>query len=84
MSFITILTITITPIAGVMISDYYLSKTYEKTPKKINWTGVFSWITGVIVMLVMTSQIKNILGIIVASVVYYMLQKIIKSNAKNK
>ena len=78
MSFITILTITITPIAGVMISDYYLSKTYQEIPEKINWKGVISWVSGVIIMLVMTSQIKNILGIVIAALVYYILQKIIK------
>jgi cytosine permease len=75
MSFISLLTITITPIAGVMISDYFISKTYQKTPENVNWKGVFSWISGVVVMLVMTSQIKNILGIIVAAFVYFILKK---------
>ncbi|MGH1386972.1 cytosine permease [Kordia sp.] len=78
MNFITILTITITPIAGVMISDYYISKTYQETPENFNWKGIISWITGVTVMLVMTSQIKNILGIIVAALVYFILKKTIK------
>jgi cytosine permease len=75
MSFISLLTITITPIAGVMISDYFISRTYQETPENINWKGVFSWISGVVVMLVMTSQIKNILGIIVAAFVYFILKK---------
>jgi cytosine permease len=78
MNFISILTITITPIAGVIISDYFISKTYQETPEDINWKGVFSWISGVVIMLIMTSQIKNILGIVVAAFVYFMLKKIIK------
>ena len=78
MSFITVLTITITPIAGVMISDYFISKSYRETPEKFNWKGIFSWISGVALMLIMTSQIKNILGIIVAAIIYYLLQKITK------
>jgi len=78
MNFISILTITITPIAGVMISDYSISKTYQEAPKKVNWKGIISWISGIAIMLLMTSEIKNILGIIVAAVVYYMLQKIKK------
>ena len=78
MSFISLLTITITPIAGVMISDYFISKTYQETPENINWKGVFSWISGVVIMVVMTSQIKNILGIIVAAFVYFILKKNIK------
>lgn len=78
MSFISLLTITITPIAGVMISDYYISKTYKEDAQKFNWKGIFSWISGVILMISMTSQIKNIIGIISAAIAYYILQKINK------
>jgi len=78
MSFITLLTITITPIAGVMISDYYIAKTYQQKAQKINWIGIFSWATGVILMLLMDSPIKNILGIVVGALVYYILKKIMK------
>lgn len=78
MSFISLLTITITPIAGVMISDYFISKTYREDARKFNWKGIFSWISGVILMISMTSQIKNIIGIISAAIVYYILQKINK------
>lgn len=78
MSFISLLTITITPIAGVIISDYFISKTYKEDTQKFNWKGIVSWICGVVLMLSMTSQIKNILGIVVAAAVYYILQKIKK------
>jgi len=78
MSFISLLTITITPIAGVMISDYFISQTYKENAQKINWKGIFSWMSGVILMLSMTSEIKNIMGIISAAIVYYILQEITK------
>jgi cytosine permease len=78
MSFISLLTITITPIAGVMISDYFISHTYKENAQKINWKGIFSWMSGVILMLSMTSEIKNIMGIISAAIVYYILQEITK------
>ncbi|MFD2588720.1 cytosine permease [Croceitalea marina] len=78
MGFITILTIAITPIAGVMIADYFLSKTYSDNPQKLNWKGIVSWLSGVVLMLVMTSDIKNILGIVVAAICYVLLQKIVK------
>lgn len=78
MSFITLLTITITPIAGVMISDYYFAKTYQQEAAKINWKGIFSWGAGVTVMLIMESSIKNILGIVIAAMFYYILKKIMK------
>ena len=76
MSFISLLTITITPIAGVMISDYFISNTYKEDTLKFNWIGIFSWISGVLLMVSMTSEIKNIIGIIGAAIVYYLLQKI--------
>ncbi|MEM9866193.1 MAG: cytosine permease [Bacteroidota bacterium] len=78
MDFITLLTITITPIAGVMISDYYLTKSYKENSKKINWKGLVSWGAGVLVMILMTSQIKNVLGIVASAMVYFLLQKINK------
>ncbi|SNY95323.1 cytosine permease [Flagellimonas pacifica] len=78
MSFITLLTITITPIAGVMISDYYIAKTYQQEAAKVNWKGIISWGTGVVVMLIMDSSIKNILGIVIAAIIYYILKKILK------
>ncbi|UII80998.1 cytosine permease [Flagellimonas sp. CMM7] len=78
MSFITLLTITITPIAGVIISDYYIAKTYQQKAQKVNWIGILSWGTGVVLMLLMDSPIKNILGIVVGALVYYILKKIIK------
>ena len=76
MSFISLLTITITPIAGVMISDYFISNTYKEDTLKFNWIGIFSWISGVLLMVSMTSEIKNIIGIIGVAIVYYLLQKI--------
>lgn len=78
MGFITILTVAITPIAGVMISDYFISKSYTEHPQKINWKGIVAWLSGVSIMLLMTSDIKNILGILVAALVYVALQKISK------
>ncbi|WP_190811334.1 cytosine permease [Flagellimonas sp. S3867] len=78
MSFITLLTITITPIAGVMISDYYIAKTYQEEAAKINWKGIVSWAAGVTIMLIMDSAVKNILGIVIAAMVYYILKKIMK------
>lgn len=78
MDFISILTITITPIAGVIISDYFISKTYSESEKQFNFLGIASWGFGVAIMLLMTSEIKFILGIVGAALVYYLLQKLFK------
>jgi len=78
LSFITILTIAITPIAGVLISDYFIAKSYSEIPQKINWIGLIAWASGVILMILMSSQIKYILGIFMSVIVYYLLKKFIK------
>jgi len=78
MAFISILTITITPVAGVIISDYFISKTYSENNKKFNFLGITSWGIGVAIMLLMTSEIKFILGIVGAALAYYLLQKLFK------
>ena len=77
MSFISILTITITPIAGVMISDYFITKTFEKTEIIFNWPGIISWGLGVGTMLLMESEIKYVLGIVTAAFVYYIFQRLL-------
>jgi cytosine permease len=78
LDFISILTITITPIAGVIISDYFISKTYSESERSFNFYGIASWGFGVAIMLIMTSEIKFILGIAGAALAYYILQKLIK------
>ncbi len=79
-SFINILTITITPIAGVMISDFYISKTFKENTEKFNWVGIFSWGIGVLIMLFMSSEIKYVLGIVVAAIVYGIIQQLKKTS----
>ncbi|PCH75992.1 MAG: hypothetical protein COB98_07545 [Flavobacteriaceae bacterium] len=79
-SFINILTITITPIAGVMISDFYISKTFKENTEKFNWVGIFSWGLGVLIMLFMSSEIKYVLGIVVAAIAYAIVQKLKKKS----
>jgi len=73
--FLTILTTAIPPIAGVIISDYWFSKTFindEYSP--IQWEGFFAWSTGVFIMIFMNNPIKNLLSIFVAAFVFYILQ----------
>lgn len=85
MSFLGFLTTTVPPIAGVLISDYWLAKTYNaRSSKAFNWKGLLSWLFGVVVMLVMENAIKNILGIAVSLVVYWLLQKIFSEHNETK
>lgn len=75
MSFLMILTVTIPPVAGVLISDYWIARTYA--PDKLqafNWKGLVAWACGVAVMLLLENPIKNVLGILVSLVMYYIFQ----------
>jgi cytosine permease len=74
LGFITLLTITVTPIVGIIISDYFIAKTYnDHVEIDFNWKGIVSWGTSVTMMFLMQSDIKYILGIVVATLIYYVL-----------
>ena len=75
MSFLMILTVTIPPVAGVLIADYWVARTYTPDSRRaFNWTGLFAWASGVAVMLWLENPIKNVLGILVSLLVYCVLQ----------
>ncbi|MFT5736054.1 MAG: cytosine permease [Maribacter sp.] len=82
MEFITLLTITVTPVAGVVISDYFLSKSFTEESIRFNWKGIVSWGLGVTIMLLMTHEIKYVLGILGSAIFYWLFEKFIpqKSN----
>ena len=76
-NFITILTITVTPIAGIIITDYFLiRRTVKIKLKKFDWAGIFSWLCGAVLMFLIKSDIKYILGIIASGLIYAVLKKI--------
>lgn len=77
MQFITLLTITVTPVAGVVISDYFLSKSFTEESMRFNWKGMFSWALGVTIMLLMTHEIKYVLGILGSAIFYWLFEKAI-------
>ena len=76
MSFLMLLTITIPPIAGVLVSDYWIARTYTRAASPgCNVNGVFAWICGVGSMLAVTHQLRSVLGIVVSAAVYFGLAK---------
>lgn len=73
--FLTILTTAIPPIAGVIISDYWLAKSFVRNNSKaFNWIGFVSWLSGVLIMIAIHNPIKNLLSIFVAGFVFYCLE----------
>lgn len=77
MEFITLLTVTVTPVAGVVISDYFLSKSFTEESIRFNWKGIVSWGLGVTIMLLMTHEIKYVLGILGSAIFYWLFEKLI-------
>jgi len=69
-----ILSAMIPPIAGVVISDYYFIKRNRTEIKSaFNLLGIISWLFGVSIVFILESDIKNVLGIVVSAVFYYVL-----------
>lgn len=77
LDFITVLTITVTPIAGIVISDYYLAKTFNgETPSAFNWRGIATWALCAAGMLLLDTDTKYILGLLSAVCLYYAFSKL--------
>lgn len=72
-----ILSAMIPPIAGVVIADYYFIKSkIQKQEKAFRWLGIVSWLLGVSIVFLLESDIKNVLGILVSAVCYYILDSV--------
>lgn len=76
--FLVILTTMIPPIAGVIIADVWLSKSYKRdTEQAFNPAGFIAWLAGVGTMFLMTDPIKNILGLFVSVGLYWAVKKVL-------
>jgi len=82
LNFLSILTSTIPPIAGVMIADYWVKK--KGDPSKwfkypgVNWVGVISWLVGALVGIYVKVGIAPINAILVSFFAYLVLVSIVK------
>ena len=76
MGFLMMLTLTVPPIAGVLVSDYWIARSYNRHALSgWNLNGIFSWACGVASMLVVSHPLRSVLGILVAAAVYYAMAK---------
>ena len=72
MGFLMLLTVTIPPIAGVLVGDYWLACSFTRDGHRaFRWHGLFAWGCGVAVMLLLSHPLKNVLGIVVAALAYW-------------
>lgn len=80
MGFLMLLTVTIPPIAGVLVSDYWLARSYTRDGHAaVNWRGVIAWVCGVAVMVVSGHPLKNVLGVVVAALAYWVMVAVDRS-----
>lgn len=76
MQFLILLTTTIPPIAGVLVSDYWIMRSFDPARRSaVNWAGVTAWAAGVGAMLAIAHPIRNVLGVLVAAGAYALLVK---------
>lgn len=83
-SFLLILTAGITPIAGVMIADYWIrnkgnAKDWKPVPG-IHWNGIIAWLAGTLVGLFVKWGSQAINAIVVAGVIFLLLSKFMPRN----
>lgn len=83
-SFLVVLTAGITPIAGVMIADYWIRNkgnpdTWSPCPG-INWSGIIAWLAGSLVGLFVKWGSQAINAIFVAGVLYLVLFPILSKS----
>jgi len=72
MGFLMVLTVTIPPIAGVLVGDYWLARSFVRDGHRaFRWQGLLAWSSGVAVMLLATHPLKNVMGIVVAALAYW-------------
>lgn len=74
-SFLMVLTATVPPVAGVIVSDYWLARTYSANHAEGGKTwhrrGITAWLSGVAVTLLLDHPIRSMVGIVVAAGVFY-------------
>jgi cytosine permease len=76
-SFLMFLAITIPPIAGVLVSDYWLARSYRRNEAAAyDLRGILAWAAGVISMLAVTHPLRNVLGIVVAAAAHLVFVRV--------
>lgn len=76
MGFLMLLTMMVPPIAGVLVSDYWIARSYSaKALSGFNLNGLVAWGAGVASMFLIDHPLRSILGICVAGGLYFVRVK---------
>jgi cytosine permease len=71
--FLSLLTLTVMPIAGAMIAAWWLVPAPAAPDRRWHATGLLAWGIGVAVVLWMAHPLRNLLGPVIAAVAYVAL-----------
>ncbi len=79
-SFLLLLTATVPPVAGVIVSDYWLvgNRPAAGGADANSWRlpGILAWLCGVATVLLLGHPIRSVVGIVVAASVYYVATRL--------
>lgn len=70
MGFLSLLTLTVTPIAGVMIAAWWLVPPPTSAARTWHWPGLLAWAIGVVAVLTMDHPVRQLLGPVIAAAAY--------------
>lgn len=72
--FLSLLTLTVTPIAGVMIAALWLVPRPDDS-KRFRWTGIAAWLIASFTMIIWDHPLRNLLGPVLAAAIYTVLAR---------
>jgi cytosine permease len=73
--FLSLLTLTVMPIAGAMIAAWWLVPPPAITTRRWHGIGLLAWALGVLVVLWMDHPLRNLLGPVIAAAVYVLVSR---------
>lgn len=72
-----LLTMMVPPIAGVLVSDYWIARSYRRDSRStFNARGIAAWAAGAGSMLIVTHPLRSVLGIVVSAAIYFVFQRL--------
>ena len=85
-SFLDLMASCIPPVAGVMISDYWLLGRGRpenwKERRGIHWAGIISLVLGVLAALFLPFGLSTINGVVTSGLIYFIIMKLSGSAAR--
>lgn len=79
---------TFTPVAGIMMADYYIIR--KGNPKNwhpvknVDWLAITSWILGILITTRVPSPLPIVTGLIASMLLFVLLKKLVPNTAINK